>query len=317
MSNWGGIFSHSFASIIPVFSIFITGFIFGKIFKDKSVMLSKLAFYLFGSVLIFTYITEHVPTLDMIWRYFLGTLIVTFAIVFVYWVFGKITGKNFILWSYTNSFSNTGYLGYPVLEYSIGPQAIPLAVIMASANMVLLPIIGTTMLATKGKGQIKKGLMNILRIPWLYMVIISWTLGTLGFNWLEDLPKPAVNYVSMLKDSAIPVILLVVGVNLSRIPIKLKNLFSILPASLMKLFLPPVLALFVGKLIGMEGLVFQIFVLELAMPTAANTAILVEGLSETNSHEKEKEFTSAVVFYSTFLFLFTYPIWFSIVSGGM
>ncbi|MFP4461117.1 MAG: AEC family transporter [Thermotogota bacterium] len=317
MTDWGGIFTHSFTSIIPVFSIFITGYIFGKVFKDKSVMLSKLAFYLFGNVLIFTYITEHVPTLDMIWRYFLGTLIVTFTIVIVYWVFGKIVKKNMILWSYTNSFSNTGYIGYPVLEYSIGPQAIPLAVIMASANMVLLPIIGTTMLSTKGKGLVKKGLINIIKIPWLYTVIISWILGTLGFNWLEDLPTPAVNYVTMLKDSSIPVILLVVGVNLSRIPVRLKHLFNILPASLMKLFLPPALALIVGKMMGMEGLVFQIFVLELAMPTAVNTAILAEGLSETNSHEKEKEFASAVVVYSTFLFLFSYPIWFSIVSGGM
>src|SRR6056297_23377 len=317
MTNWQGIFAHSFSSIIPVFSIFITGFIFGRLFKSKSEMLSKLAFYLFGNVLIFTYITEHVPSLDMIWRYFLGTLIVTFAIVMIYWIFGKITGKNFILWSYTNSFSNTGYIGYPVLEYSIGPQAIPLAVIMASANMVLLPIIGTTMLSSKGKGLVKKGLMNIIKIPWLYTVIISWILGTLGFNWLEDLPKPAVNYVGMLKDSSIPVILLVVGINLSRIPVRLKNLFNILPASLMKLFLPPALALIVGKIMGMEGLVFQIFVLELAMPTAVNTAILAEGLSEEKSHEKEKEFASAVVVYSTFLFLFTYPIWFSIVSGGM
>src|SRR6056297_609042 len=272
MSDWQGIFTHSFSSIIPVFAIFITGFIFGKVFKDKSVMLSKLAFYLFGSVLIFTYITQHVPTLDMIWRYFLGTLLVTFAIVIIYWVFGKITNKNLILWSYTNSFSNTGYIGYPVLEYSIGPQAIPLAVIMASANMVLLPIIGTTMLSSKGKGVTKKGLLNILKIPWLYTVIISWILGTLGFNWTEDLPTPALNYVSMLKESSIPVILLVVGINLSHIPVKIKNLFSILPASLMKLFLPPALALVVGKLMGMEGLVFQIFVLELAMPTAVNTA---------------------------------------------
>jgi len=317
MTDFQGIFQHSFASIIPVFAIFITGFLFGKLFKGKGEMLSKLAFYLFGSVLIFTYITEHVPTIDMIWRYFLGTLIVTFAIVIVYWIISKITKKNLILWSYTNSFSNTGYIGYPVLEYSIGPQAIPLAVIMASANMVLLPIIGTTMLSAKGKGLIKKGLLNILKIPWLYTLIVSWILGTIGFNWSQDLPAPAKNYVGMLKDSSIPVILLVVGINLSHIPIKLKNLFSILPASLMKLFLPPALALFVGKVMGMEGLVFQIFVLELAMPTAVNTAILAEGLSDANSHEKEKDFASAVVVYSTFLFLFTYPIWFSIVNGGM
>jgi len=183
--------------------------------------------------------------------------------------------------------------------------------------MVLLPIIGTTMLSSKGKGVFKKGLLNIIKIPWLYMVIISWTLGSFGFNWSEDLPTPVMHYVSMLKDSSIPVILLVVGINLSHIPIKIKNLFNILPASLMKLFLPPALALIVGKVMGMEGLVFQIFVLELAMPTAVNTAILAEGLSEGNSHQREKEFASAVVVYSTFLFLFTYPIWFSILNGSM
>jgi len=221
MRDWVGIFTHSFSSIIPVFAIFITGYIFGRIFKSKSEMLSKLAFYLFGTVLVFTYITEHVPKLAMIWKYFLGSIIVIFVIIIIYWVLGRLTGKTFIYWSYTNSFSNTGYIGYPVLEYSIGPQAIPLAVIMASANMILLPTLGISMLSSREKGVLRRGLVNMLKVPWLYAVLISWVLGTLGFNWLEDLPQPAVNYVRMLKESAIPVILLVVGINLSRIPIKL------------------------------------------------------------------------------------------------
>jgi len=84
----------------------------------------------------------------------------------------------------------------------------------------------------------------------------------------------------------------------------------------MKLLLPPAIALVVGKILNMEGLVYQVFVLELAMPTAVNTAILAHGLSGPEEKQQEKDFASAVVVYSTFLFLFTYPIWFSIVSNG-
>jgi predicted permease len=179
--------------------------------------------------------------------------------------------------------------------------------------MVLLPTLGMSMLSSEKNGLLKNALKNMLKVPWLYAFIISWIIGALGFNWREDLPLPLFNYVEMLNRSAIPVILLLVGINLSKVPLKLKSLKQILPASLLKLFLPPAIALVVGKLIGMEGLVYQVFVLEIAMPTAANTAILAEGISDSDRREKELEFSSAVIVYSTFLFLFTYPIWFSIM----
>jgi len=314
VKNIVDLFTHSFSSIMPVFAIFLTGFAFGKIFKKNAEMLSKLAFWLFGTVLVFTYVTEHVPKLEHLWKYFLGTFIVTLLIIFFYWVLGKIRGKSYTLWAYTNAFSNTGYIGYPVLEYSIGPHAIPLAVIMASTNMVMLPTIGMSLLSSEKNGVLKNALKNMLKVPWLYAFIISWIIGALGFNWREDLPLPMFSFVEMLNRSAIPVILLVVGINLSKIPLKLSQLKQIMPASILKLMLPPAIALVVGKLIGMEGLVYQVFVLEIAMPTAANTAIMAEGISDGEKKEKELEFSSAVVVYSTFLFLFTYPFWFSVMS---
>jgi len=323
MEKWFDLIAHSFTSVFPVFLIFLTGYAFGKIFKKKAEMLSTLAFWLFGSILILTYVNEHLPKLDHIWRYFLGTIIIILIIIILYWIIGKITGKSFKLWAYTSIFSNTGYIGYPVLEYSVGPRAIPLAVIMASANMILLPTVGVLML-TGGKenkdGKIeflKNAAKHMASVPWIYALATGWILGLLGFKLTRDLPGSIMNYVQMLKDSAIPVILLVVGVNLSKFKLKPGNLKRIFSASFSKLLIPPILAVFVGKMLGMQGLVYKVFVLELAMPTAVNTAILAQGVSEkeNGSKEEEKDFASAVVVYSTFLFLFSFPIWYSFMAN--
>lgn len=307
MKDIQGLFINSFNSILPVFLIFVTGFVFGKIFKKPAEMLGKLAFWLFGSVMVFTYINDNVPDIKTMGLYFLGVLIVTMLIILIYYLLGKLLGKKLIIWAYTNSFSNTGYIGYPVLEYSIGPHAIPNAVLMAITNMIFLPSIGLSMIGDSEEKSFKKSLIKIMKMPWIYFVAIGWISGLLDFSWREDLPGVLTTFIEMLKNSSIPVILLVVGVNLSKIKLGGKVSLSAIPAALMKLFLPPLLGVLIGRLLNMDDFSFKIFVMELAMPGAVNTVLIAEEMGH------DTEFASAVVVYSTFMFLFTFPVWYTLL----
>lgn len=307
MKDLSGLFINSFNSILPVFLIFVTGFVFGKIFKKPAEMLGKLAFWLFGSVMVFTYINDNVPDIKTMGLYFVGVLMVTGSIMLIYFLIGKLLKKNLILWSYTNSFSNTGYIGYPVLEYSIGPHAIPNAVLMAITNMIFLPSIGLAMITDSNEKSIKNSICKILKMPWIYLVAIGWISGLLGFSWRRDLPDVIVTFMEMLKNSAITVILLVVGISLSKIKLGGKVSLSALPAAMLKLFLPPLLGLLIGKLLNMDEFSYKIFVMELAMPGAVNTVLIAEELGH------DTEFASAVVVYSTFLFLFSFPVWYTLL----
>jgi len=299
--------SFSLESVFPVFALFATGFVVGKVFSFDPTLLSRLVFWVFGTVLIFTYVNENPPQFQTIWKYFLGMAGVIFLLGLLFFLLSKWCKRDFRKWAFPSSFSNTGYLGYPVLEYAIGPHAIPLAVILSTLNTLLIPTYGFFIMDEKGRKQWAKPFLDFLKIPWIYGLLAGWFLSFWGVRWDRDFPMVFSSYLELLQQSAIPIILISVGVSLSRFKPPARVRAEAWGAAIFKLLVPPLFAVIMGLLLRMQGLVFQVFVLEVAMPSAVNTAVLAEGIG------KEEGFISAVVVYSTFLFLVTFPIWYSVL----
>jgi len=107
----------------------------------------------------------------------------------------------------------------------------------------------------------------------------------------------------MLKGSAIPYLLLYVGLSVSRV--KMGKHLSKMGLTILtnKLFIAPLIALGFATLYGLNGLEGKVFVLETAMPTAINSVVLISALNG------DSETVGFGVTITTFFAILTLPVW--------
>ena len=288
-------------SILPLMILIAVGYFAGKIFKGDLVVFSKVTLWIFATVLTFSFINDHPITLRVLLSYG-GAFFLLLGYNFL--LFKIILRKNpqkdtFFL---TSIFGNTGYLGYPVLGTAIGEKAIAYGVMYSVISVFTVNTLGIALIMK----NIKDSLRKLFSLPFLYAIAAGLLLGYLGKNW-RDFPKPIYLSLDMINKAAIPVITVFLGTSMSKIKLKAKNLLIITLASLHRLVVLPLLALVVAELFGMRGLEREVFIIESAMPTAMNAAVIASAI------EENPEVVSSVVAFSTLLSSISLTFWINFV----
>jgi len=289
-------------SILPIFVVSGLGYVVGKIFKGDVSLFSKVTMWIFSSVIIFTFVTENTPKpFD-----FLKTALLFLIIIFYNFVIFKVLIKDPTSRSIhflTSIFGNTGYLGYPVIMLSFGEKTLSLAVLYTVVSTILVSTVGIALLSEK----LKDGIKSLLKLPFLYSLIPALILGYLGVSW-KDFPEPFSTSISMLKEAAIPVILVFMGVNMTRINARMEDLKTILTASIHRLLIVPLLAFFIVFIFKLDSPFSKIFLVESAMPSAVNCVIIASEL------RKKPEVVSGIVAFTTLLSALTLTLWIYIAN---
>jgi len=148
----------------------------------------------------------------------------------------------------------------------------------------------------------KVNVKNVLKLPYIYTILTAYILGINGISY-KMLPKPLFETVLMIKNSAIPFLLLFVGLSLSRIKFDKSSLKDAFYSTLLRLIIIPVFSLVFVLIYKMNPELSKVFVLESSMPTAVNSVLLIDALSGNTS------LISFTVFSTTLLSVLTIPIW--------
>ena len=166
----------------------------------------------------------------------------------------------------TTLFANSGNLGLPLITVAFGDAGRERAVVYLIAASILLAIAGPVLLKREGLGV---GLRVTLQLPLMWATIAGILLNLLAL----PLPLRLDQGMEMLGSAAIPVALVLLGVQLSQIRLALGwyELF----ASGMRLVVSPLVAYGVGVLLRLEVLDLQVLVMQSAMPAAVNNLIWV------------------------------------------
>ncbi|MBT1247846.1 MULTISPECIES: AEC family transporter [unclassified Thermosipho (in: thermotogales)] len=279
-------------NILPPFVIILIGFLFGKIFPFDIKILSKISLWIMANTLTFTFINDYPPSLSQLKTYGSGIIILFIIFYFISLPFKE--NKSLL---FTNSvYINTGYLGYPILLSVWGEKALSYGVIYSVINMILGSIFVPMFLDKK------ISLKNTFKLPYIYVIILAYILSLLGINY-RNFPKPILETILLLKNAAIPVLLLFVGLSLSKITINKINHKLLLSTTLIRLFIYPFFALIYVIIFHMEKNLGKVFILESAMPTAINSVILIDALTGDSS---DISFTVAI---TTLFSAFTIPVW--------
>lgn len=282
-----------FASdILPVFLVASVGFALAR-YVDVSVSaLSRVVLHALSPCLVFVLlVTSTIPAADA-GRMVLFCVAMTAAVGLISWIItaplrlDRPTRMGFLL---VVMFSNGGNYGLPVTLFAFGRDALAFASIYFVTGAVLAYTVGV-FLAASGRRSMRQALFGVLKVPTIYAVAAAMLVRGLGVTTPEGVMRP----VQLLSDAAVPMMMLVLGMQLERATRPTRPV-AIGLAVLVSLLVAPVLGFLIASASGFSGPARQAAVLQCSMPAAVATTILAL------EFDTEPDFVTSVVTASTLL----------------
>lgn len=210
-----------------------------------------------------------------------------------------------IILHFANVFTNTGYIGFPILYSIYGPEGVIYGSIF---NMFFVIFVWTYGLALfKGnwnKEKLKSEIKKILLNPSIIAVFI----GIMIMIFDIKLPGAILSSVESIGNMTGPLSMIIIGSILSNVKIKnhIKD-WTIYYGIATKLAIIPIVIYCISLFLGDTSKAINTVIIMTAMPASAMTSILAE------SFDKEKEYAAVFVSITTLLSLITVPILLTII----
>lgn len=214
--------------------------------------------------------SENLPDLNGVLSILLVALVyyaVSFACAFVLPLLLGTSREQLGAFRFTLSFTNVGFIGYPVVAALFGSDCVFYAAVMALPFNLLIYTMGPIMLSG-GRGEFHwKNLLSPCMIASIATLVIA--LGHLEF------PGMVVESLDFIGDMSIPLALMLLGSILAGLPLrKMLGTPRIWALSALRLLVMPALLFAALRLLGVEPLVRNIAVIQMAMPVATNGILL-------------------------------------------
>lgn len=284
------------SAVIPVACIVLIGFYAGKSLDLDRPTLSRVVLYILSPALIADSLYRTTMTAENMLEIFAGFTLTYLLLCLLAWGVGKKLGfstalqKSFIA---TTAFPNTGNMGLPVNLFAFGEPGLERAVVYLIASSVV--IFSTAPAFLKG-GSFWAGVRFTLKLPLIWAMFFGWGLRFFG----PELPLQLNVSLHLVAQAAVPIALLLLGIQISH------SRFHLSPyeggASLIRLIGGGLVALMVGKALGLTGLDLKVLVLQSSMPAAINSFLMVNEFGGDGSR------TARVVVVSTLLAFVTLPV---------
>jgi predicted permease len=201
-------------------------------------------------------------------------------------------------------FSNTGFMGYPVLEAFFGREAVFYGVVFNICYPLLMFTVGIGIMVFVTEQPGEK-----FKIPWRHPGVVSSIIGFILFLMPFRLPLILERPIDILGGLTTPLSMIVIGSLLTHL--KLRDIWKgagIYAGVVFRLAVIPLAVFAVLRLLGFSGYLLAVPVLFSAMPAAANMSIFADQFGGNG------ELASRLVFLSTLFSVFTLPL-FALLAG--
>jgi len=276
--------------VLPVFVIIGAGFIVARMKSLNAQTLSRLSLYILAPALVFSKLSQTTISRTDFVQVVVFTILGTLIVLFLSWVTARLLRLNrsresaFML---SCSFVNHGNYGLPLVLFAFGQEGLERALIYFVTGAFLANTLAV-FIASRGKAKATTSLLNIFKIPMIYAIAAVFVVNATNFVVPEAILKP----LNMAADAAIPVMLLLVGVQLAGA--SLRGQFGLISmAVLVRLVGGAIVGLVVATLMGLTGVTRQACLVEHSTPTAVTSGILAMEFGT------EPEFVTGVIFTST------------------
>jgi predicted permease len=288
-------------AILPIVAIAAAGFVLGKTREVDAGSLNTVTVYILVPALVFHTLTTTELAAETLAAIAVGVVLFTAVMAVLAQGTGTLLGNTepilgtFVL---VSIFSNAGNLGIPVSEFAFGSLGRSPAVVFIAVQSVAMYTLGVYLAARGDGSDWREGVRGVFAIPLVYTVVAALLARSVGVVPPAD--AAVMETLQLVGDSAIPVMLLILGIELAETDYSTAAL-QVTPAVGLKLLVAPVVAVGVAIAVGFQNqTVARVFVLECAMPAAVTTLILTgEFAGDTAGDLAATEYASTAILVST------------------
>jgi len=184
-------------------------------------------------------------------------------------------------------FQNTINIPLPIIYLGFGDQGVALTVLFFIPNLLLVYSLGIYL--ASGHKALRQGLGAVFRTPLIYAAILGLILNLTG----AAVPEAVTSSLRFVGQAAVPLMLLVLGMNMGRF--KFSQIGLTITASVIRMGGGFAVGLLAVWLLGMSGLPRAVVLFEAAMPSAVVTSVLC------TKYGNNPELVSSIVLTTTLM----------------
>lgn len=285
---------------LPILIVCLCGAVIQQKRPIQSKTLADVSLYVLSPALILTALTESNITGSDVMHVLWFTIIMTV----LSWVIGTVVGKlaqfpaqtaqALVL---TTLFSNCNNYGLPLLLMAFGKSGFTLGSTYVVGQIISVNVLGMY-IASRSNGNAKQALLQVAKSPLIYAAFVGAVLYILGLR----LPNGIDSAAKLLGDAYPAIVLLILGVQLRKTNLRGLKRKDIWIGVVLRILVIPLLAKLVIFILGIHGLLASVLFIEISMPAAINTIVLVE------RYDGDSQFVSLVVSVTTLLSFLYLPL---------
>ncbi|MCA9838862.1 MAG: AEC family transporter [Trueperaceae bacterium] len=273
--------SSLFTIVLPAFLVMGVGGLLGYFFKPDVVSINRIGLYAAVPALLFDSLSTTELHLLSVARLAIAYILYLLSMFFLSWLISPRVKperrRGFIT---TSIYANSANLLLPVVSFAFGEAGLERALILYAITSVSM--------FTTAPIVLTGGFANGLSVKKLLGLPVIWAAAFgLGFNLLGlHLPLGLQRGIEITGQAAIPLVLMVLGMNIQRSGISLPEALNYW-GTFVSLCVGPIVAFALGYVFGLRELDLAVLTLIGAMPPAINTFMLaLEFKADANSVAK-------------------------------
>ncbi len=296
-------------NMIPVLAIAGVGFFLRRRFAVDAGMISRMMFNVFSPALIFNALyTRDISGADFL-RVYGGTLLLLWTIAGVSLLalrWRKIEASEKAATLVSTFAFNGGNFGLSIVSFAFGAEALSYAAIIFVAGTTTGYTLGVY-ISSNGKASVLQSLANVLRTPSVYALVLVFALKGIG---ITELPPAVARTSQLLADAAIPMMLVLLGLQLGGFG-ELKRPPLVAFSAAVRLLLAPAVAIVFASLLDLSGAARLAFITQAGMPTAVMTIVLA------TEFDTDRDLALSIILTSSFICPFTLSLLIYLLQNGV
>lgn len=251
--------------LLPIFLIVAAGTLFSRTYKAPVEPLALFALNAATPALIFEALLRHpVPGSDLA-----RLLVIMVVYTAVMWGLSEAVSRLLRLepdmrraFALATVTMNVGNYGLPLVRFAFGAEAVPFSILVFV--IFNIPLCSWAIWVAAGGGTTPlRGLVDTLRMPIFHATVFSLALSAVGLT----LPGPLLKACTLVGEAAIPLLMLILGMQLERTRVA-GPVAPLAAAALVRLAAAPLVAWGLARTLGFSGLEAKILILQTSTPSA-------------------------------------------------
>lgn len=252
-------------AILPIFLIVALAFVYNRLFQPDLVQITNLTLTVFAPIFVFDALTKNAVQLEILLGPLLFMAILTAALMALGYITAKLLNADAneqVSLVLSVSMINIGNFGLPLIFFAYGPEAVSHSVVYFVVFSI--PLSTVAIYISSNQKQIRAVFRDVARIPLFHAMIIAMIVSHFA------LPVPTVLKKSMglLGQATIPLLIFILGLQLSRIRINIRHVRFIVSSAMIRLIVSPILAWYILEAVGIQGIEKNVALIQTSAPAA-------------------------------------------------